>query len=548
MTIVRDPSPAGHRMRRLLGLLLLAVGASLLIGLPLLATAGFDTPINLSKRAEVGLKSAYPDLEASSDGRYVAVVWSRGYDSRPSTKEFGAILLKSANAAIGWEKQVVVNAATASVWGVQPRLVFLPGDSSRVAVVWVECRNQTDQCSRIMLATCDLSSFPDTCQPPQVLYEDDLARLSTPAAAYDGQGRLHVIWKRASGGAEGLWYMGYGSGQPPARIDPSSTTLNSYNPRLAWSSAGSSSAGRLHLAWYEYNDILSSRRIRYLADDSPDDDAWTSTDLAEWRSLSPGYQFSGGVDELANKPSLAASGKTVYLAWDLAKTGSSDFAVAYDGATYAAGVWTWRDADTGNSSGLDCGLAGDGCGVPNGVVFDDNPGYDSPANVAERARLQPSVAISDSMPALAWHYRDSSGENQIYVIAYQASITASGHISWPIPALALLQGNDWDADGLPEDSTNPELAFWPDHQVHIAHMGAWGYTAGDLEEDDWDIFYRGGVMTDTSSVPTPVPPDDPTPTPTLTPTPVPPGQPAPVPTAYPYDDLWHRYVPLVVKD
>jgi len=544
MTIARDPHPAGHRARRLLGLLLLVATIAALIGLPLLATAGFDTPINLSKRAEVGLKSAYPDLQASSDGQYVAVVWSRGYDSGPATKEYGAIVLKSANVAIGWEKQVVVNAPSDSVWGVQPRLAFLPTDSSQVAVVWVECLDQRDQCSRMMLANCDLSTFPDTCQSPQVLCDQAPARLSTPALAYDGQDRLHVIWKRATGGNEGLWYLRYGSGLPPARIDPSSTTSNSYNPRLAWSGAGSGAAGRLHLAWYEFNQDGLSRRIRYLADDSPDDDTWTPADLTEWRSLYPMYQFSGGVDELANRPSLAASGSTVYVAWDLAKIDSNDFALAYDGATYAEGAWTWHDADTGKRSGLDCGYRGDGCGVPNGVILDDNPAYDSPADVAERARLQPSVAISESMPALAWHHRDSSGENQVYVIAYQASITASGHISWPVPALPMLQGDDWDDDGLPEDSTNPELAFWPDHQVHIAHMGAWGYTAGDLEEDDWDIFYRGGVVTDTSSVPTPAP----SPEPTLTPTPIPPGQPNPDPTIYPYDDLRHAHVPVVMRN
>ncbi len=68
-------TPAIARRMRLLWPVLLAVGTMVMMVLPILATTGLDnTPINLSKRAGIGLKSADADLEASADGQWVAVV------------------------------------------------------------------------------------------------------------------------------------------------------------------------------------------------------------------------------------------------------------------------------------------------------------------------------------------------------------------------------------------------------------------------------------------------------------------------------------------
>lgn len=540
-----------ERRKRLLWLLILAAGLGLLIVLPLLAAGELDSAINLSKRASLGLKSAHAELATGRNGQYVAVVWSRGYDTEANTKEFGHIVLKSADKAIGWEKQVNVYTATSSVWGIQPSLTFLSTNDSQLAVTWVECRQRTGGCNKIMLAVCDVSTYPDACQPPQLVYEDQQASLSTPRIACDGNGGLHLVWKKGSGGLSsswGIWYTRLGSGAA-GKIDL--TSERSYNPALAWSNGGVNPVGRLHLAWYEYADNETDRRIRYLADDSPDDAVWASADDTRWKAP-PGYFLSGGVNELANQPSLASRGNYVYLAW-AAGNGANQYVLAYDGASYANGAWTWQDPFTGNSAGPDCGAFGDGCGIPDRLIFANNRTYSSPSDLADLFELRPSIAISGSTPLVVWHFRDSpEGENLKYMIGYYSSITASGYINW-VTQVTITQGLDYDHDGLPEDSTNPKLAVWPDRQVHIAHMGMWG---GEPESSsDWDVYYRGGVITDTSSLPTPTPTNVPgptgqptlQPTPTFTPTPLPPGQPTPTPTPYPYDDPWRDYMPIILR-
>ena len=548
MTPSAKPTAFDHR-RRLVWLVALAAGIGLLMVLPLLAASELDNAINLSKRASLGLKSAHPELATSRNGQYVAVVWSRGYDAEANTKEFGHIVLKSADKAVGWEKQVNVYTATSSVWGVQPSLTFLSTHDSLVAVTWVECRQQTTRCNKVMLAFCDVSAYPDACQLPQLVYEDQQASFSTPRIACDGGGRLHLIWKKNSGGLPSTWGIWYSRLDSAVAGKIGQTSANSYNPVLAWSDAGTNPAGRLHMAWYEYADDVAARRIRYLADDSPDDDVWTAVDDTQWKAP-PGYFLSGEVNEMANQPSLATGGNYVYLAW-AAGNSTHQYVLAYDGASYANDAWAWQDPSSGNSAGPDCGSFGDGCGIPDKLIFANNRAFSSPGDLADLFELRPSIAISGSTPLVVWHFRDSpEGENLKYMIGYYSSITASGQISW-VTQLTITQGLDYDHDGLPEDSTNPKLGIWPDHQVHIVHMGMWG---GEPESSsDWDIYYRGGVITDTSSLPTPVPTQQttgtptPLPTPTYTPTPVLPGQPTPTSTPYPYDDPWRDYMPTILR-
>ena len=113
--------------------------------------------------------------------------------------------------------------------------------------------------------------------------------------------------------------------------------------------------------------------------------------------------------------------------------------------------------------------------------------------------MRPSIAISGTAPAIAWHYQDypSGGENPIHFIVYREGITASGSITWPTAALTITEQIDYDGVGSPNTSTTPDLAMAPGSGVHIAHMGVWG--AALSSGSDWDIYYRGDIKTDNST-------------------------------------------------
>ncbi|MGQ9785409.1 MAG: hypothetical protein ACUVSJ_03015, partial [Anaerolineae bacterium] len=480
------------RWRRLIWPLAFAALFILLLALPLLATPEGDLdnkPINLSKRAELGLKSADADLEASADGQWVAVVWSLGYDDRPDTAQAGHIMLKSANVITGWERQVYVYTATATQWAQQPRLVFHPSRSSQVAVVWVVCRSQDEQCDTIQMTTCELAVFPDHCQPPKLVRQETGATLSNPDVAYDGNGDLHFIWRKGSGtgGQSGLFYQ-RASGNPYFLRQ---STQNSFNPSLAWSSGGGD-LGRLHLVWYEYDSESSKRRIKYSGDYNLNDNSWPNTQC-DWKAPT-GYQFTGGTNQPYIKPSIAAKGSDVYLAWDMWKSdpsGTDEFQMAYEHSGDNGSRWlTGCDDGTGKA-------------LP-GISFGE--AYQSPLDsISEEQTLRPSIALNGSLPAVAWHTQQTVGENTIYVVGYVSSISASGVISWQTPVLITHDLNYDPNDGVMEDdSANPHLAFWPDGRLHLVHMGLWGGNPFD-EKSDWDIYYRGYVITDTSSFPTPTP-------------------------------------------
>jgi hypothetical protein len=524
--------PSPRAWLRLLGAWSLAVGLLVVAAWPVIATVTpetFATVINLSKRAKVQIKSAYPDIEASADGKYVATVWSRGYDADPKTKDYGYIFLKSAltgthTSADGWENQVKVFTPTTEEWGVRPRAVFDPNDSGKLYVTWVGCSvtripssppyaSVSYQCDTIMAATCTLTGT-DQCGSQETVYIESHTSpsLATPDIAADSGRRLHVIWKNetlGSGATQGIQYSRKSGGSWSAPVPVGGTDLSSYNPALVWGSVGDTD-GRLHLVWYQFNDNLDFRYVRYSAD-NPGVDGWSASPTTRWVAPSFIAQFTGGTGEEYIKPSVAASGASVYIAWDAHRNDTSpeEFVLAYDWSTDSGA--NWQDPDLGSYNSATCSTAGDGdgCGIPNAKLFGSNPTYESPwqysqkNTIAEERTLRPTVAISGAVPALAWHYMKhdiDGGDNTAYVIVYQESITASGSINWTTDPLTITQDINYDtATGTAyDDSANPDLAMAPGSGVHIAHMGAWGGERTD-PDSDWDIYYRGDIKTDNST-------------------------------------------------
>ncbi len=512
------PGPSPRAWLRLLGAWSLAVGLLIAVAWPVIATATpetFATVIDLSKRAKAQIKSAYPDIEASADGKYVATVWSRGYDDETTTKEYGYIFLKTAITGThseidGWENQVKVFTPTADVWGTSARAVFDPHNSGKLYVTWRQCENQLSTCDEILVATCTLTGI-DRCGTPEMVYRETRTSpiLVAPDIAADGAGRLHVIWKNETSGSLGIQYSYKSGGSWTSPVLVGGTNVNSFNPALVWGSGGGSS-GRLHLVWYQYSSSAGSRSVQYSADD-PSASGWivTPTAAAQWNAPSIA-QFTGGTGQEYDKPSVAASGATVVVAWDAYKNSTSpeEFVLAYDWSGNSGNSTSWQDS-TSSHNDMTCSTVGegDGCGIPNAKLFGSNPTYESPwqysqkDTIFEERTLRPSVAISGGAPALAWQFmaHEIAGGYTAYVIAYRESLTASGSINWTNPITILDNLNYDTATGTPyDDSANPDLAMALGSGVHIAHMGMWG---GDRSNSasDWDIYYRGDIKKDNST-------------------------------------------------
>jgi hypothetical protein len=282
------------------------------------------------------------------------------------------------------------------------------------------------------------------------------------------------------------------------------------------------------------------RRIRYSADRTLTDNDWDGSPQSQWKAPES-WRLTGGAGEPYVKPSIAAAGNDVYVTWDVYRyngdQGEDRFHIVYQ-----------YSADNGNSW-LPAPNA-DGKPIP-GTIFSDTTSYRSPLSaIAEESALRPSIALSGSMPAVAWHFQTEVGEggNSVYVIGYVNGISASGSISWQTPVVITNDLNYDPSDGVPEDeSANPRLAIWPGGRVHIVHLGLWGGNPFD-PKSDWDVYYRGAVITDTSTLPTPTPtpgPGTPTATPTLSPTPTRVGDPTATPTVYPYDDIRRVRLPVI---
>ena len=492
--------PSPRAWLRLLGAWSLAVGLLIAAAWPVIATVTpetFTAVIDLSKRAKTQIKSAYPDIEASADGRYVATVWSRGYDNEDDTKHYGYIFLKSAltrtnEATDGWENQVKVYTPTDTIWGADPRADFDPRDSGKLYVTWRQCENKLATCDKILVTTCTLTGT-DKCAAPETVYPESHASpsLTTPDIAADKSGRLHVTWKNetlGSGAVQGIQYASKSGGSWAAPDKVVGTDLNSYNPALVWAS-GPSGNGRLHLAWFQFSGSADSRFIQYNADTDPGNPTWTPGTIFSWEAPAL-YILPGSSGEPFVKPSIAASGTNVYIAWDVYKSGTtpSKFHLVYDCSTNSGAAWQ-------NSSST--GLA-----LP-GPTFTDTTTYRSPlGSIDEEDALRPSVAISGQSPAIAWHFEGDQHDTGImaYLIAYRGSAGSCGGLAWD-ERIAITQNIDYDPStpgSVYDDAANPDLAMAPGSGVHIAFMGMWGNNRTN-PASDWDIYYRGDIKADNST-------------------------------------------------
>jgi hypothetical protein len=437
---------------------LVAIGLALLA---LLAAAGSllaapGAALDLSKSASSGVDAF--DVRLAANETYLAAVWSQGYDAGAGW--YGRIQLRTAELSSGWLRTVIANAPTATTWGKEPDVVFDPAHGDRVYLAWVDCRSQASNCDTVSLATCTLSNMACSLLPAVV---ETGSSLTTPTLAADDSGRLHLVYRDETAGR--LEYRRYTASAWEPAITMTGTTSSSYGPGLAWSRSG-----RLHLVWFQQN----ADQVRYSADD-PAGAGWDDLNAASWGAPA--------VHTQAGQPAVAANGDRVYVAWN-AKTLDDQYAPAFDWSE--DGGATWQDVAGSTGSGRCCLVAntGDGCGVP------DLANVAATHYSAPQAGLRPSLAISGTLPVIAWQFRDLAGVVAGYRVAYRTSISDSGTLTWSSP-VTVAGSVDYDGDGSSDDSMAPALAV--SGGVHVAHAGLWGAA------DAWDVYYRGPVVAEVAA-------------------------------------------------
>ena len=176
-------------------------------------------------------------------------------------------------------------------------------------------------------------------------------------------------------------------------------------------------ADRLHLVW----DAGST--IQYRRDNSVSDGDWTN-------NISQNWSFPSGYEDLGF-PAIGASDNALYVVWAAKKTGSEEYALAYD---FSAdhGI-SWWDAG-----------GGDGRSIPgNNDVFTP---LSSNSGVSYLDSLKPDVVVTGTGTSahahVVWHSQQSSGQDR-HEVRYTYLAGSGG--SWLYPPITVSQNSVVDS-------------------------------------------------------------------------------------------------------
>lgn len=393
------------------------------------------------------LVSASPDIAAAGD--YVAAVWSEGYNSDTTTKEFGRVYLKSAHRVNGWEARLPVFTATTNNWGKDPKVTFDPNNSSRVHVVWA----QADSCAgggnplpckwrAIKYTTCTLNGV-DSCAAPQTVYTTSGANddYSTPDVAVDSSSNVHVVWRRSSPAPAGLMYRKKPSGGNFSGGGDITGSGGGRNPALVFVD------GRLHLVWDAGNSVKYQRN-------SALGNTWSNDQSVSW-SVPVGYQDP-------SFPAIGARSSALYVVWAVQSAiNSQQYALAFDFSQNGA---SWQDA------------GGDGLGIPDKTTFTPFRSAKGSA-VSYLESLKPDVAVTGSGTSayahVVWHGTQSLGS--IYNVWY-TNLAGIGASNWSTVI---------NVTSSSADSGDPAIAIGSNlDETHVAFME-------DADASNADVWYMG---------------------------------------------------------
>jgi hypothetical protein len=456
-------------LRRLVGLLVPVALAVLLFGL--LVWPGLASNFSHKFRLSTALpyKAFNPDIAASADGNYVAVVWSEGYNTNSDTKQYGRIYLKSADAASGWEARVQVFPASASAWARDPRLVFDPNNPAKVHVVWAQASGcPSCNWSSIQYTTCTLNG-PDSCNPPNAVAAG-LDYASTPDVAVDSSGGVHIVWREGSKPATGpVKYCKKGSCGSPKEIG------TGQHPSLAYAN------NFLHLVWDTGSQVTSTIEYRR---DNPSDTSWNSLSPKTWWSSPPPsiqYQEPGF-------PAVGASGSAVYVVWAVQnKINPGEYALDFDFSQNTGQSWL-------------AGTSGFGHSIPeNKTAAFTSTWFAESGSASELYSLRPDVVVTGTGSSAYAHVVWQGGEvgGAPYEAWYTYLAGYSDSATWT--ALTFVDTDAHDDIGLPVIAIGTALsqthvAFVEDanassfRNIEVWYAGAYGNRDNDGNVGDGPIF------------------------------------------------------------
>jgi hypothetical protein len=236
------------------------------------------------------------DIEANST--YVVVVYHSA-----AVNGQGFVYIKSSTESEGWLT------STGLGFGSQTRVALDPNNANKAYVVWKDSSTSPE---KIKYARCTLAAtVSPSCTSGTIFSAASNQTLQSTDIVVGGDGSIHVVWEnltthtiltaQATTGNLSSW--------PIAFVN----NLGSQDgrPVLAWSN------NSVHLAFLRGNLSTEPTQIVYLRTDKGALGGyhdWNSPEAT--KTFARNAQFSESYDYIASRPSLAASGNNIYLAWD----------------------------------------------------------------------------------------------------------------------------------------------------------------------------------------------------------------------------------------
>ena len=452
----------GRECRRDMGVVLAGVLAAMALAAVLAAVAmaaprlGFiHIRTNLSLTQD--LISARPDLEVSSNGDRVTVVWTEGYQQDLS---HGHVYLRAASeSGSGWGNKVEVFHGDNSICAAEAA-VAVRGTTAHVAYI-VGRGGEAYGCAipdyyQVRYKTCSLTG--GTCSSGE---GDEIVSVSASAnsilevdLAVDDSGIPHLVWSQGDGqGDNAAIHYKYKSGSWQSGADVA-TTGDNRAPAIAWSD------GHAHVVWRKQD----TSQIYYKRSSDPSS-PWSNTLLKGGPHL--------------GDPAVAASGNRVLLTWDQCTTSSSGqdcekYYLVYLRSNNNGSTWTSTDP-------LEVGT--DHIPTNYSEEYDSIDNTTGPNWSVYLVSLQPSVALNDDgWPAVVWHVDSSGGSGNEYTIYYTYAISGtSSAVDWVFTSTVL---NEYHPSWMGSAAVGVAGSGEEQH-LHVAYMRK----PSKASTDAWDVWY-----------------------------------------------------------
>lgn len=404
--------------------------------------------------------SARPDLTTSSNGDWVAAVWTEGYAEDKGFR--GHVYLHVASETdSGWGNKYLIFEGSSSAYAYDAAMA-ITGTTAHVAYVVFQFDGITLDQVQVRYKTCSLTN--GQCSGEETMYtETDKAYLITQVDITLGDGGdPHVAWARYVRADEskgdiyhqvregGGWSEKWWVDAVPNRRDSA--------PAIAWDS------GYTHVVWEADGNSIRYRRRQ-------DTGTWDSVD-----TMSPGSLFPPG------NPDVAAGSGRVFVVWDWCfyyingKCEEYYLVYSHSDVTGTLNLDDYYEVGT-NKTGSDLEM-----------LYYSTPDVDSlPDKDEYLLDLQPAIALNDAgWPSVVWHADRSGGDLTDYAIYYSYALTGTvtvtdTSVNWVITPTVLSLGTGTMLGSATIDMGKSESDG--EYHLHVAYMEKKSATA-------WDVYYN----------------------------------------------------------